>query len=146
MPIDRDLLGKSIRQVRELRGLSQTALADAAGLQGNSVAMIERGERGISMETLNALARALKVPAACLAMLGTSKIRGEADSSPLVASMQKLILVTMVAQATTEAKEKAEQAKQHDLGKALRAIDEIVAAQSKGPRRRSRPKARTGRK
>jgi hypothetical protein len=35
MPIDQKLLGKAIRHVRELRGLSQVALAEAAGLRGN---------------------------------------------------------------------------------------------------------------
>jgi transcriptional regulator with XRE-family HTH domain len=126
MAIDRELLGKSIRKVRELRGLSQAALAGAAGLQGNSVALIERGERNVSMESLNALAQVLRVPAACLAMLGTSEIAGEASSKSLVSSMQKLILATMVAQQTIETKEKAEQTKQREIEKALRSMQQVL--------------------
>jgi transcriptional regulator with XRE-family HTH domain len=103
--IEKELLGKAIRQVRELRGMSQAALADAAGLRGNSVALIERGQRGISMETLNDLADALRVPAACLAMLGTSKIADQSDSVRFVTSLQKLIVATIDAQAKLESKE-----------------------------------------
>jgi len=98
MAIDRQLLGKAIRRVRNLRGISQAALAENAGLQGNSVALIERGQRGVSMETLNELADALGIPAACLAILGTPKIGGLAGSAPLVKSMQKLVLATITAQ------------------------------------------------
>jgi transcriptional regulator with XRE-family HTH domain len=50
MAIDKQLLGKAIRQMRQLRGVSQAALAEEAGLQGNSIALIERGQRGVSME------------------------------------------------------------------------------------------------
>ena len=106
MEIDRILLGKAIRRARVLRGLSQASLAQQAGLRGNSVALIERGQRGVSIETLNALADVLKIPAACLTMLGMSKIAGLSDSSRLVKSMQKLILATMVAQETIKAKKK----------------------------------------
>lgn len=102
MAIEKDLLGKAIRQVRELRGMSQAALGKIAGLEGNSVALIERGQRGVSMDTLNELADALEVPAACLAILGTSKIAGQGESAVLVKSMQKLIMATLAAQAAAK--------------------------------------------
>src|SRR5215218_3670747 len=98
MAIDRQLLGKAIRRVRNLRGISQAVLAENAGLQGNSVALIERGQRGVSMETLNDLADALEIPAACLAILGTPKIGGMVGSASLVKSMQKLVVATITAQ------------------------------------------------
>ena len=56
MAIDKTTLGKAIRQVRNLRGMSQAALAEEAGIQGNSLALIERGQRGVSMDTLNSRA------------------------------------------------------------------------------------------
>lgn len=43
------------------RGLSQAALAKAAGIAQSMVAMIERGERGGGVETLAALAQVLKI-------------------------------------------------------------------------------------
>lgn len=91
MAIDRKLLGKAIRQVRELRGLSQVSLAEAAGLQGsprNSVALIERGEQDVSMETLNALAEALDVPAACLTIRGG--VMSEFDVTALIVEVDYL--------------------------------------------------------
>lgn len=84
--------------MRRLRGMSQAALAQKAGLRGNSVALIERGERGVSIETLNDLAVALDIPTACLTMLGMSKIAGLSDSARLVKTMQKLILATVTAE------------------------------------------------
>jgi hypothetical protein len=63
------------------------------------------------METLNRLAAALNLPAACLTMLGTAKLGGLKDSARLVKSMQKLILATLVAHARLEEKEKAHKAK-----------------------------------
>lgn len=106
MAIDRILLGKAIRRVRESRGLSQATLAQQAGLRGNSVALIERGQRGVSIETLNELADALEIPAACLTMLGMSKIAGLSKSARLVKSMQKLILATLTAQTNIDEKRK----------------------------------------
>jgi transcriptional regulator with XRE-family HTH domain len=146
MAIDRELLGKSIRQVRELRGMSQAGLAEAAGIRGNSVALIERGERGVSMETLNALADALRLPAGCLAMLGTSKIAGQAESKSLVSSMQKLILATMVAQKTVETKEAAEQAKQQQIAEATRSIQQILRKRLTSTQKQSAARAKTAKK
>ena len=106
MAIDRLLLGKAIRRVRNLRGFSQAALAQQAGLRGNSVALIERGQRGVSIETLNELADVLKIPAACLTMLGMSRIAGLSESARLVKSMQKLIVATITAQTSIDEKGK----------------------------------------
>lgn len=126
MAINRELLGKSIRKVRVLRGLSQAALAERAGIQGNSVALIERGERGVSLDKLNDLADALDIPAACLTILGTSEIAEDANSRSLVGSMQKLILATILAQATIGAKEEAETAKQHRIEEETRSLANVI--------------------
>ena len=77
------------------------------------------------MEKLNELADALEVPAACLAMLGTSKIAGQSDSASLVKSLQKLIVATIVAQARIEAEESAEKVKRKHIQEAMRSIPEI---------------------
>jgi transcriptional regulator with XRE-family HTH domain len=107
MAIERGLLGKAIRRMRALRGISQAALAKQAGLQGNSVALIERGQRGVSLDSLNAIADVLELPAACLAMLGTSKNAGDSSSASLVKTLQKLTLATVAAQSKLEGQEKA---------------------------------------
>lgn len=55
------LAAKRIRQIRESKGLSQEGLADIAGLHRTYVSSVERGERNISIDSLERLAEALRV-------------------------------------------------------------------------------------
>jgi transcriptional regulator with XRE-family HTH domain len=48
-----------LRAARKASGLSQEALADAAGLHRTYVGLIERSERNITIDTIEKLARAL---------------------------------------------------------------------------------------
>ena len=54
-------VGRRIRALRQRRGLTQRALADACGLSANAVGLIERGETSPSVSTLHRLALALNV-------------------------------------------------------------------------------------
>ena len=56
----------NLRREREALGLSQQALANLAGLHRTYVGSVERGERNISIDSVEALARALGVEAADL--------------------------------------------------------------------------------
>lgn len=53
--------GARLRAFREERGLSQEDLAFEAKLHRTHISLIERGKRSVRLETLEALARALKV-------------------------------------------------------------------------------------
>lgn len=60
--VDRLLGGESpVRVWREHRGLTQAQLGEAAGVAQSMVAMIERGDRRGTVDTLASIARALKI-------------------------------------------------------------------------------------
>ena len=59
-------LGKAIRAVRHERGLSQEALADAAGIDRSHMGKIERGERNVSVLNVARVSDALGVTIASL--------------------------------------------------------------------------------
>ena len=57
----RRIVAQNLRRLRQDRGLSQEELADLAGLNRNYVGMIEREENAPTVDTLEELAKALKV-------------------------------------------------------------------------------------
>ncbi|MBS0210345.1 MAG: helix-turn-helix transcriptional regulator [Planctomycetes bacterium] len=54
--------GDNLRKVRKSRGLSQEGLADKAALHRTYISSVERGERNVTLETIEKLAKALGVP------------------------------------------------------------------------------------
>lgn len=52
-------LGKSIRAIRKMAGLTQDDLAQRIGLSRTSITNIELGRQAISETTINAIAQAL---------------------------------------------------------------------------------------
>jgi transcriptional regulator with XRE-family HTH domain len=113
MAIRKETLGAAIRRVRLARGLTQVELAGAAGLSkgGNSIALIEQGKRFVSVDTLNALADALDVPAACLAILGSRKIGTNKAATEFMQSLQKVITAVIDAQEAAQDGGKVERKK-----------------------------------
>lgn len=62
----RQILAENLRHFRKAQGLSQEALADAAGLHRTFVGAVERSERNISLSNISKLASALSMSAARL--------------------------------------------------------------------------------
>ncbi|MEW6685796.1 MAG: helix-turn-helix transcriptional regulator [Candidatus Edwardsbacteria bacterium] len=55
-------IGKQIRTIRKEAKKTQADLAEATGLSDNYIALLERGKRSPSIETLDKIAKALNVP------------------------------------------------------------------------------------
>jgi XRE family aerobic/anaerobic benzoate catabolism transcriptional regulator len=68
-------LGKAIRQLRDKRGMTQEALAHAAGVTVGHLSMIERGHSNPTWATVKAIAVALDV-----SMVELSKLADHFDS------------------------------------------------------------------
>jgi transcriptional regulator with XRE-family HTH domain len=56
------IAGKKIRKYRKLLGLSQEKLAEIANLHRTYIGSVERGERNITLDSLENIAKALKCP------------------------------------------------------------------------------------
>ncbi len=56
----------NVRRLRSKKGLSQKALADNVGISVSYVSMLERGQRSPPLETIERMARALRVTPAAL--------------------------------------------------------------------------------
>ncbi|MGP0584392.1 helix-turn-helix domain-containing protein [Paenibacillus timonensis] len=63
----RNFLGNRIRAIRNAKGLTQQNLADLSGLDYRYIGAIERGERNFSIDTLEKVLVALKIPISELA-------------------------------------------------------------------------------
>lgn len=52
-------LGEAVRASRKARGMSQEALADAAGIDRSHMGKIERGERNVTLLNVARIAKAM---------------------------------------------------------------------------------------
>ena len=76
-------IGESVRRARGAAGLTQADLAEAAGLETETVSRIERGAFGPSLPTLVAISKALRLDVS--RFIGeTSQEGAPAPSSPVV--------------------------------------------------------------
>ncbi len=57
----RTIFARNLRETRLARGLSQEALADAAGLDRTYISLLERERYSVSVDTLEEIARVLEV-------------------------------------------------------------------------------------
>ena len=67
------ILAENVRTFRRLRGLTQNELAQASGIHKQFWAGIERGERNITLSSLQRIAIALKVEPHVLLTAGSAR-------------------------------------------------------------------------
>ncbi|WP_335938033.1 helix-turn-helix domain-containing protein [Streptomyces sp. PTD5-9] len=73
--------GKKVKQARKLSGLTQRELAEYSGVSVSTIRKLEQGERdGARMETLHALARALRLPT--MALVVEPREQGPVSGTP----------------------------------------------------------------
>jgi len=89
--IDLKKLGAAIREIRELRGLTQREVAERMNLSVNFLSMVENGKRGISIEHLNELAEILDVPTSFITFLGSTAPRNNKLAAGLMGEIQELV-------------------------------------------------------
>ena len=65
----KSILGSQLRALRNTRGLTQEAIAEELGFTPRYYAGIERGERNLSLDSIDDLAGKLAVPATSLLTL-----------------------------------------------------------------------------
>ncbi len=58
----RELFAKRVRELRQERGWSQDDLADEAGLHRTYIGTVERAEQSITLDSVEKIAKAFKVP------------------------------------------------------------------------------------
>jgi len=58
----RAVVAANVRRLRKAAGFSQESFADACGLHRTYVGAIERAERNVSIDNIERIAAALKVP------------------------------------------------------------------------------------
>ena len=61
-PQKKENVGQTIRLLRTAAGMKQKELAEAVGIQPNSLSLIESGKRELSLGLLRSIAKALDVP------------------------------------------------------------------------------------
>jgi len=97
MTIDSARLGKTIREIRLLKKMSLRKTASMAGVSETYLCLLEKGERGASLETVNTLAEVLDVPAVLLTFLCTEPKRNRSFNK-LVKTTQSAIRAAIKAQ------------------------------------------------
>ena len=78
---------KAIRVARSLADISQGELADRAEIDRSYLSLIESGKRQPSVETIEKIARALKIPFHLLSLLGSEETDVQKVSHEHIASL-----------------------------------------------------------
>lgn len=91
MGIDEKKLGLVVKEVRQGLGITQHELSRKTDLTINYISRFENGHRGISIQGLNSVAKALGVPVLLLTTMATNVARSPRnDAQRLLKKIQTL--------------------------------------------------------
>ena len=62
----KNALGKRIRELRKDRGWSQEKMAEISGMHWTYIGQVERGERNLTLESIECIAKAFRIKIAQL--------------------------------------------------------------------------------
>ncbi|GMQ91897.1 MAG: hypothetical protein BMS9Abin11_1212 [Gammaproteobacteria bacterium] len=85
----RNVLAQKLRLLRMIKGWSQESLAQACGLDRSYIGSIERGERNVSLDNIEKLARAFDIALDELLGSSSASLVGEQLIEKLVDSAKK---------------------------------------------------------
>jgi transcriptional regulator with XRE-family HTH domain len=92
---------KAIRVARSLADISQGALADRAEMDRSYLSLIESGKRKPTVETIEKIANALKIPFHLLSLLGSEESDVRSASREQIASLS-LALTKLLLEVSNE--------------------------------------------
>lgn len=83
--------GKKVRDLRKAQGLSQEELAEKADLHYTYIGGVERGERNLSLKSIERIASALKIDIRELFTLHLSE-KSDAKNKEIISDINNLLL------------------------------------------------------
>lgn len=87
-----NMIGERIRTLRKEKGYTQESLSEKSGIHVTYISDIERGERNISMETLEKVISALEVnPVEVFRIEGIEGIEERSDKKALMEALASLL-------------------------------------------------------
>ncbi|WP_138419718.1 helix-turn-helix domain-containing protein [Aquibacillus sediminis] len=86
------LVGNKVRNLRQLKGFTQEELAEKSGLQSTYIGGVERGERNISLETLEKILTGLNVKVTEFFQFDETDIEDEPAKEYLIDGYKTLLI------------------------------------------------------
>ncbi|WP_433941855.1 helix-turn-helix domain-containing protein [Paenibacillus lautus] len=86
------LIGERIKHLRKEQGMTQEELAEKAGINASYIGTVERGERNISIETLEKIIEGLGVSSTAMFQFHeTDSMKAATDKAEVIESINSLL-------------------------------------------------------
>lgn len=89
--------GERVRDLRKTQGLSQEELAEKADLHYTYIGGVERGERNLSLKSIERIASALKMDIRELFVYRPSTNKADAEGNKIISDINNLLVTKEIA-------------------------------------------------